>query len=90
MEQENELHDPVNDSVDSTISTDSTTSTGSLQIPFAGRTNTKSAVFFVQVCLTATVIGVGTGFTAAGITSTGVFLPILSGIIGYWLPNPKF
>jgi len=68
----------------------STNSHNSIDLPFRmGRTNTKSVVYWTQVAVTATVIGIGSSFAAAGIVPIGTFMPLVTGVVFYWMPAPS-
>lgn len=45
-------------------------------------------VFYVQTGISLTVITFCIAMLAAGY-DTGTYLPVLSGIVGYWLPSPN-
>lgn len=44
-------------------------------------------VFWVQTGISVSVIGFCIGMLASG-QDTGTYLPVLTGIVGYWLPAP--
>lgn len=44
--------------------------------------------FIVQVCFSASVAGFSMAMLAAG-NPVEIYLPVLTGIVGYWLPQPS-
>ncbi len=82
-----------------TTTTDSEDSNGSrypaqpvrsINLPFGfGSTNTKSVVYWTQVAITGTIIAIGTSFAATGIVPINAFMPLISGVVFYWMPSPS-
>lgn len=62
----------------------------SVNLPFSNRKiNKRSAIFWAQVGFATTAITIGTVFTATGLMSVNLFMPMLTGTVGYFLPAPK-
>lgn len=84
----------LRESSESSSSTDSNGSTSStrnvIDVPFCSRrTNPKTALFYTQLLMSGAAISIGAAFTAVGIMSTASYIPLLSAIVGYWLPSPS-
>lgn len=77
----------VNDSTSSDGSTASTKRV--IDVPFCGKTNTKTALFWTQLLVSGAAVSIGATFCGIGIVSASIYFPLLSGIVGYWLPSPS-